>query len=157
MNRLTLRFAIFSIALMMSSSLFAESFSGVVYNVFDGDTIEVRKLNRKHVTVHLAGIESPDLKDALGKQAHKFLEISTLKQMVRIFVKSKNKDGSLNAMVVLAKGDNVNQQMVRIGMAVTDRTLNDPQLAALEDKAKSEKLGLWKEVAPETPVAKNIE
>lgn len=141
-------------AIFLSSSQLwaADSFSGVVWDVIDGDSVVVRKMNRKTQTVHLSGIDSPELKQIFGDDSKKFLHVSAMKRFVRIFVKSKNEDGSVNAVVVLDKGVNLNESMVKTGCAwVSADGKSDKTLVEYEKQAKDGKLGLWKAKAPIPP------
>ena len=70
--------------------------TGKVSKVIDGDTIELlaKENPYHHITklkIRLYGIDAPELKQAYGKEAKKYLSALILKQEVSLIIENKDK------------------------------------------------------------------
>ena len=121
----------------------AETLTGRVIHISDGDTLKILTKFNKKMKIRLADIDTPESGQPYGKEAKQALSILTLQKQVTIDVQSIDRYGRTVGLVYV-KGLNVNSELVRQGMAwVYRRYTNDEKLYALESNAKKEKLGLW--------------
>ena len=120
--------------------------------VYDGDTILLMARNGSAIKVRLADIDAPEIDEPFGYAAKDYLtEIIKNCQFISIQSKDIDKYGRTIATVT-ACGHNVNQEMVKMGLAwVYKRYNTDPLLPALEAEAKASRRGLLADPAPVYP------
>ncbi|MFD1261576.1 thermonuclease family protein [Entomomonas asaccharolytica] len=126
------------------------SFTAEVIHVIDGDTIDVLVVNQS-IRIRLAGIDAPETGQAFGAKAKKVLADMIKNKVVTVIQVDKDQ---YQRMVAIIKLDelNINQEMVRLGMAWVYTNYNqDYNLPLLEAKAKANKTGLWSQSNPIPP------
>ena len=118
-------------------------FQGRVVAIIDGDTVEVMHDGRAE-RIRLNGIDAPEHRQAFGRRAQEFLGEMIFKQNLRVVMRSKDRYGRTVADLFLGT-KNVNQEMVRAGMAWWFRRYapRDMVLRDLEERAREAGLGLW--------------
>lgn len=131
---------------ILYASLFA--FGGKVVSVHDGDTITVVQ-GKKQIKVRLYGIDAPELKQSYGKKSKQFLANLIAGQMVEVEESGKDRYKRTVGTVYLGSTD-INAQMVASGYAWAYRKFSK-KYTAQESKAKSQKLGLWRDKEPTPP------
>jgi micrococcal nuclease len=119
--------------------------------VISGDTIELALTgSSKTVTVHLLGIDAPDLPAGHGAEAslqyvaHRLADRTVIIRLDG--TQTRNLDGSVRAYIYITPADSLNADLVRDGMAYADR--REPHTYAsvfeqLERDARSHHRGLW--------------
>lgn len=128
----------------------ADSWTGEVIRVLDGDTVEVLR-HRAPVRIRLANIDAPERSQAFGSRSREYLASMTYRKTVRVEDQGKDRYGRTIA-VLYAGGQNINAEMVSAGMAwVYTRYSTDLQLPALEQFARENRIGLWKDSNPVEP------
>lgn len=134
------------IILILYLPLFA--FSDKVISIHDGDTITV--LNGKEQTkVRLFGIDAPELKQPYGKKSKQFLANLIAGEVVEVDENGKDRYKRTIGTIYL-NGADINAQMVANGYAWAYRKFSK-KYTAQESKAKSQRLGLWRDKAPTPP------
>jgi len=132
----------------------ATTFIAKVIGVKDGDTIEIL-LNGKPLTIRLAHIDCPELKKSqpFGKAAKQFTSAMCFGQTVSIANENKfDKYHRLIGIVINDKGQNVNQELLKAGLAWHFKKYStDKEYAALEVKAQAIRIGLWADKNPIPP------
>jgi endonuclease YncB( thermonuclease family) len=128
----------------------AQTLTGTVVVVHDGDTVSVRTA-RGLVRVRLAGIDCPELAQRRGQDARRFTEGLVIGREVRVETRGVDQyDRVLGRLFV--DGIDVNAALVRQGMAWRyERGRGDRVLAEAERSAKAAHAGLWADPAPEPP------
>jgi micrococcal nuclease len=149
----------------------AQTYTGKVVGVTDGDTLTVLDGTKKQHKVRLWGIDAPENGQPFGAAAKKRLGELVFSKSVTLVVKDKDRYGRLVAIVegfpdekpirsgkievVLNTGQSrvINELMVRDGYAWWYRQYapRSESLQSLERGARSRKVGLWsdgKAVAP---------
>ena len=152
MKRITLWFLpLLFLSAALAGPLRAETFTGKVVKVIDGDTLAVLR-DGKEVRVLLNGIDAPEPGQPYGDNATKHLKGLTDGKDIKITVKETDRFKRLAADVSLLDGRSLNQEMVKAGLAWwSDKYApNDKKLEALQTGAKSQKVGLW---AGDKPIA----
>ena len=109
--------------------------------VVDGDSITKN--------IRLYGIDAPEFDQKYGKSAKKFLNGLVKNKRVVCFKHSRDRYNRIVAEC-FADGENVNAAMVRNGYAWAYRQYGD-DFGKLEDQARKNKLGLWRDDNPTPP------
>ena len=137
--------AIFTIILLYCP-LFA--FSGKVVSIHDGDTITILQ-DKQQIKVRLFGIDAPELKQPYGKQAKQFLANLIAGEVVEVEEHGKDRYKRTIGTIYL-DGKDINAQMVANGYAWAYRKFSK-KYTAQESRAKSQRLGLWRDKEPISP------
>ncbi len=126
-------------------------FKAKVIGVHDGDSITVLTSDNKQIKVRLEGIDCPELKQDFGQKAKQATSALCFGKDVRVQQTGKDRYGRTLAYVYV---DNicVNKELLKQGMAWHFKKYNsDPELAKLENIARSQKIGLWSQPNPVAP------
>ena len=134
------------IILILYLPLFA--LSGKVVSIHDGDTITVLQ-DKQQLKVRLYGIDAPELKQPYGKKSKQFLANLIADEVVEVEENGKDRYKRTIGTVYL-NGKDINAQMVANGYAWAYRKFSK-KYTAQESKAKSQKLGLWRDKEPIPP------
>lgn len=146
-----IRIFILSIFLCFGTQVLADTFTGRVIKVSDGDTIQVMNNNMAE-KVRLNGIDSPESGQAYGRQAKEFTAEMVAGQVVTVEVRDTDRYGRTVGEVILLDGQNLNREIVKAGYAWWYRKYsNDAPLAQLEEEARSARKGLWRDPRPTPP------
>ena len=113
-------------------------------SVHDGDSLRVKTANGTE-RIRLSGIDAPELEQPLGLQARSMTERLTLGQKVVLHEQGCDRYGRTVAEVINAHGVNVNQALVKTGMAwwYQDFAPHDRVLERLQGAAQRKHLGVW--------------
>lgn len=131
----------------------AQSFSGRVVGLADGDTIDVLR-NSRPVRVRLHGIDCPESGQAFGRQARQYTSKLAFGRTVKVHVRGMDRYGRFVADVLLPDGSSLNRELVRAGLAWHYvRYSMDRTLASLETEARASRRGLWVDARPVPPWA----
>ena len=138
---------------MLATVTQAAEFSGVVVSVADGDTITVLHVDggkQSQVKIRLAGIDTPEKKQAYGQKAKAALSSQIFGETVRVVYSEQDRYGRTIGDVYAGKHW-INLQMVSEGWAWHYKAYSkDKRLADAETQARKAKRGLW---AGQDPVA----
>jgi endonuclease YncB( thermonuclease family) len=136
--------------LVASTLVRGADFTGRVTQVQDGDTMTI-EVDHKPVTVRLADIDAPDLRQAFGKRARTSLEAICLNQDVRVRETGKDSAGHPIGRVQCV-GTDASREQVHRGMAwVAPQDVGDSNLYRLQDVARNTRKGLWADPNPVPP------
>lgn len=137
--------------LVISISTAAQTYTGKVTAVKDGDTIEML-VNGKKLRIRLFGIDSPERGQPFGTKAKEFTAGLCFGKVVKAVKQSRDQYGRIVAEIYLADGSSLNAAIVKAGFAWHYKKFSkNPLLAAAETKARKEQLGLWKDAHPVAP------
>lgn len=142
--------------LLSTHYVLAETCYTQVLSIKDGDTIKAYCQNQE-VAIRLAAIDTPEKKQAYGKDAKNYLESLVRDKTLTIQIIDKDRYGRLVGNIFIDKMY-VNAQMVKAGYAwVYDaykKTAAKGQLNNMllfQKQAKRSKIGLWADEKPEAP------
>lgn len=137
--------------LLSLSPALAQTFTGKVVGISDGDTIRVLKEGRE-VKVRLHGVDAPESRQPYGTKARQFTAAFAFGKAAKVDVKDTDRYGRTVGDVSVAS-KSLNQALVKQGMAWWYRRYapNDRVLAALEAQARRAKRGLWADRSPVAP------
>lgn len=136
---------------LLSLNAFAQTLTGKVIAVKDGDTIEML-VNNKPVTIRLHGIDCPEKKQPFGQKARQLTSERCFGKTVKAVKVSKDRYRRIVARVVLPGGELLNLQLLKAGLAwhYTKYDHSD-EFALAEKEARSQKLGIWSVKDPVAP------
>ena len=104
------------LTLALALGVSAETFTGKVVGISDGDTITVLHNGRGEV-IRLDGIDAPERRQPFSAAAKQHLSDLVWQKTVRVQTKSKDRYQRSVGLIFLLEGLNVNQEMVRAGYA----------------------------------------
>jgi endonuclease YncB( thermonuclease family) len=129
----------------------AETFTGKVITVIDGDSIVVSR-DKQQIEIRLLEIDCPEYDQAFGSQAKKRTAELCLGKTVTVKSTGKDDYDRILSHVFLPNGKELNRELVRAGLAWWYRKYSkDESLGKLEASAKKDRRGLWSDkeaVAP---------
>ncbi len=132
----------------LSIQAFADTLTGKVVKITDGDTLYVLDANYKEHKIRLAGIDAPERKQAYGLASRKHLASLVAGQQVTIEYKKRDRYGRIVGKVLL-DGIDACLEQVRAGFAwhykkyQHEQSLEDQRLYAdAEIRARDDRLGL---------------
>ena len=152
-----LRLTGFILLLLTLSLVQAETLSGRVVRVTDGDTIVVLDADKVQHKIRLQGIDAPERGQAFGTKSKEHLsELVAGKTVVVDYNKYDRYQRILGK--VLVNGEDVNLEQVEAGMAWHYKKYQGEQSSSdrirysdAELEARREKLGLWRDPNPIPP------
>lgn len=137
--------------LLIPSLAVAESFSGKVVGIADGDTISVMRSGRAE-KVRLQGIDTPEKKQAFGSRAKQLTSDLVFGKIVTVKVSDRDRYGRVIGEVILPDGRSLNRELLRAGFAWWYRAYSrDETLGSLEAEARTQRRGLWRDREPTPP------
>jgi micrococcal nuclease len=155
--------ALYSLCLLLAAiaPAWADTMSGIVIVVIDGDTILFKpdspyQLNphgataRAFLKVRLASIDAPEKDQPYGEAATRALSALVLHQRVELTTVAIDAYGRTIAQLQL--GDvQVNTELVRRGLAWASAYRRNAELKAVQRDAQQASRGLWQEATPVPP------
>jgi endonuclease YncB( thermonuclease family) len=140
------------IVLLILSLFFVsdKNLSGKVVKVTDGDTITVLTSNNKQEKVRLDGIDAPEKGQDFGEKSRQYLASLVAGKTVRIQYRNKDQYGRILGTVYIGNM-NVNEAMVREGLAWQYYYNKDKKYKELQADAKAKKLNIWSAKSPVDP------
>ena len=145
-----MKFLVFFILLSFSS--FSQSLSGKVVGIMDGDTFKLLTLDSTVVKVRLANIDCPENKQAYSAKAKAFTSEAIFGKQVTISIQSKDRYRRYISNVTYNDSLSLCHELVKNGLAWHYlRYSKDDSLQQLENDARKNKIGLWKDTNPVAP------
>ncbi|WP_216605171.1 thermonuclease family protein [Pelistega europaea] len=133
------------VSLIAYASAWAETLEGQVVGVVDGDTIKVLDKMHKQYKIRLDQIDAPELHQPFGQRAKQYLSSLVYKKKVNIEWHDKDRYKRILGTVYY-QGNNINYQMVEAGYAwAYTKYLRDGIYKTAQQRAKQQRLGLWRE------------
>ena len=139
------------LAALVARSVFADTITGTVVAVIDGDTLVVQDAAKKRYTVSLAGIDAPERSQPFWLESARSLAALCYRKSAQ--VEWSQRDGRRYVGNVTCAGKDANAEQLRHGMAWASpkSTMPTSPLYELETYARLRRIGLWaddKAVAP---------
>ena len=135
----------------------AHAFPGKVVGITDGDTVKVLRTDTHiQVKIRLAGIDTPEKKQAYGQKAKEFTASLIANRMVEVKPITKDRYGR-TVGYIYSNDQDVNLEIVKAGYAWVYRKYapkpksKADEYFAGENQARKEKLGLWADPHPVPP------
>jgi len=145
------QFCVSSLFFVVSLTIQAATLVGIVVGISDGDTIKVLDSNNTLHKIRLMGIDSPEKKQNFGSASKQALSNYIYQKKVIVKYQKKDRYQRILGKVILDKRD-ICLAMISDGMAwhykdyEKEQTKTDRDLySQAEQKARKEKIGLWKD------------
>jgi endonuclease YncB( thermonuclease family) len=137
--------------LLLTATAIAQPIVGKVIGVSDGDTVDVLDDNKTVHRIRLAGIDAPEKAQPFGQRAKEHLSNTVFGKRVEVIGNKIDKYGRTVGKIMV-NGVDANLEQVKAGFAwhykeyareqpAADRTV----YAAAEERARAERIGLWRE------------
>lgn len=127
------------------------TFEGKVVGVKDGDTFEVL-YDGQSEKIRLVDIDCPEKSQPFGKAAKKFAsDLCYGKTVIVVPKKRRDQYGRILGVIMTKDSLNVNEELIRSGMAWRYKYSKNKGLLVLENEARAEKIGLWADENPIDP------
>jgi len=146
-----------SLALATSAASIAESYTGLVVGVADGDTVTVLDSTNKQHKVRLAGIDAPEKAQAFGNVSRQHLAQLVFQKRVTIEFEKLDRYRRVVGKVLVAEKD-VNLEQIKAGLAWHYKKYEREQspadrrnYSAAERVAAAAQQGLWQDPNPVPP------
>ena len=142
---------LFLLACSTASTETGNVLRGKVVRVADGDTVTILVDETQH-RIRLDGIDCPELKQAFGRKAKDFVSDLVFGETVKVVYEDTDFYGRILGVVYAPGGVNVNEELLKAGLAWHYKQYNKSEkLARLEDAARAAKKGLWADKNPMPP------
>ena len=152
-----LAYAVLIATTLFAMPAFAESISGRVVAVADGDTLTLLDRSFVEHKIRISGIDAPEKKQAFGQRAKTTLSASAYGLPAEADCRKTDRYGR-NICVVRVNGRDVGLEQIRAGMAwwyrqyARDQSWQEQRdYEDAEGQAKSAKRGLWTDKEPIPP------
>jgi endonuclease YncB( thermonuclease family) len=128
----------------IAPAVIAETLSGTVINVIDGDTLVVQDVAKKKHTVRLAEIDAPERRQAFWRESAVSLARLCFKKEAKVEWSERDEKKRLIGYVT-CDGKDASAEQLRRGMAWGSPKGSRPTsgLPELEAYARLRKIGLW--------------
>jgi endonuclease YncB( thermonuclease family) len=130
-----------------------DEIGGTIKKIIDGDTVTAKiRGTLLPVTVHLFGIDAPELDQKWGERSKGYLEhlISETSKSVTFQIVQSNGRRSKVAWMRLQNGFVFNYEAVRLGWA-WEKDSGDDELILLQEQAQKHSYGMWADTTKEEP------
>lgn len=151
------RILVLSVAIGFCGLCFAETYSGRVVGIADGDTITVLESGNVQHKIRLAGIDAPEKKQPYGQVSKEHLSALIFDKTVSIETTKLDRYKREIGKVLLGDKD-INIEQIKSGLAWHYKKYTKAQPAedqrtysVAEEQARAQKVGLWKEPEPVAP------
>lgn len=155
MKKMVRVFIVMAVVLLAATTAWAESFTGRVVGISDGDTITVLASGNRQVKVRLYGVDCPESKQAFGTRARQFTSSQVGGKIVQVHVEDRDRYGRTVGIVTTQNGKVLNRELLAQGFAWLYSSYCKASFCrdwkALEQKAKKARLGLWADKSPIPP------
>jgi endonuclease YncB( thermonuclease family) len=152
-----LRPAIFLFLLLNFPILYAETLTGRVVRITDGDTIVVLDADKVQHKIRLQGIDAPERRQAFGTKSKEHLSDLVAGKTVEVDYSKYDRYGRVLG-IVLVNGEDANLEQVEAGMAWHYKKYQGEQSPSdrvkysdAELEARRQKIGLWHDQNPVPP------
>lgn len=146
-----MRTLIAALALLAPLFCWADTISGRVVGVTDGDTVTLLTEQKEQVKIRLNQIDAPEKSQAFGAASKQELSELCFGKQATVNTQGKDRYGRTIGDLT-CDGLNANEEMIAAGMAwVYMQYSKDAHLIELEGKAKANSRGLWSDPSPVPP------
>jgi endonuclease YncB( thermonuclease family) len=140
------------VVLLLAGSAQAETLSGTVIGVVDGDTLTIVDAQKRRHRVRLGQVDAPESKQAFGVKSARSLHGLCFRKTAQVEWQAKDQ---YNRPIghVTCEGVDANAAQVRRGMAWVSPKSTQPgsALYELEAYARVRGIGLWSDPRPVPP------
>ena len=122
-----------------------------VISVTDGDTFKILQ-GKKKVAIRIDAIDAPEKGMPYYAASKKYLAELCGNRLVHLDIKKTDRYGRFVCRAKLSDGRDISAEMIRKGLAWHYKKYSsDKNLAAIEEKARKNRVGLWQEKSAKAP------
>lgn len=144
------RFICFSLIILLSSCVSGKKLTGKIVKVSDGDTVVLLDKDNKQHKIRLDGIDCPERGQDFGTKATEFTrDLCAGKYVIVEYEKYDQYKRILG--VVYVSGVNVNEALLKKGLAWKYKYNRSSRYEELENEARKQKLNIWSMKNPVAP------
>ncbi|OJV54212.1 MAG: hypothetical protein BGO31_12730 [Bacteroidetes bacterium 43-16] len=141
-----MKYLLFLLSLFYSITIHAQTLSGKVVRIADGDSFTLLTTDNKQVRIRLYGIDCPENGQPYSKVAKEFTGKFLSSGKVVVQRKDIDRYQRIVGIVIVADSFNLNESLLKAGLAWHYKSFDkNPIWAGYENEAKMKKLGLWQE------------
>ena len=139
-----MKLTIYILILLVGWCLNAQTISGKVVSITDGDTFKLLLKDSTLIRVRLANIDCPEKKQPFSAKAKEFVSNAIFNKDVSIDMLKKDRYRRYIANVLYDDSLSLNYELVKNGLAWHYiKYSKDTLIQTFEDKARLHKVGLW--------------
>ena len=140
------------VVLLLAPGVEAETLSGTVISVVDGDTLTILDAQKRRYRVRLGQVDAPESNQAFGIQSARSLHGLCFRKTAKVEWQDKDRHDR-HVGHVTCEGVDVNAEQVRRGMDWVSPRSTQPGslLYELEAYARVRGIGLWSDPRPVPP------
>ena len=140
----------FILSLLLISWTTTETIRGKVVRVADGDTITILVAGNKQERIRLADIDAPERGQEFSEKSRQLLSSLVAGKTVRVEYSGRDMYGRILGTVCVGR-KNVNEEMVRQGLAWEYRTNRNKKIKELQAEAQRKRLNIFSARNPINP------
>jgi len=136
----------------LSAQIYAQTLTGKVIGVKDGDTVVVIDAANNQTTLRLAEVDCPEKKQAFGTKAKQFTSDQVYLKQIKYKVNTTDRYGRSIAEVYYDNNKYLSAEIIKNGFGWQYKQYSTSKLLAnLEQEARQNKRGLWIDPYPIYP------
>ena len=136
----------------LCAQIYAQSLTGKVIGIKDGDTVVVIDAANNQTTLRLAEVDCPEKKQAFGTKAKQFTSDAVYLKEVKYIVTDTDRYGRSIAKVYYDDNKYLSAEIIKNGFGWQYKQYSTSTLLAnLEQEARTNKKGLWVDPNPIYP------
>lgn len=139
-----MRESILALLFLFPILLSAQTLMGKIIRVSEGDTVVLLDRDNAQHKIRLHGIDAPETGQPYGDESKEYLSDLIADKTVTVDVKGKDQYKCVLGVIYLGN-TNINAEMIRSGYAWNYKYSKDKYYIKLQEKAKEQKKGLWKD------------
>jgi len=143
--------------LLLCGIAHAETLSGYVIGISDGDTVTVLDAKNQQHKIRLAGIDAPEKAQAFGDRSKQNLAEQVFNRNVTVEWNKQDRYGR-SVGKILVNGKDANLEQIKAGMAwwyekyrKEQSPADQENYRAAEQQARMQSIGLWRDANPVPP------
>lgn len=156
-KREVMKALLLSLGFALSINASADTITGHVVAIADGDTVTVLEANQVQHKIRLAGVDAPEKKQPFGDRSKQHLSDLVFNKPVTVEWNKLDRYGRTIGKVMV-NGVDANLEQIKAGMAWwyekyrKEQNPTDQQTyAAAEQEARAKRIGLWRDPEPMPP------
>ena len=148
---------VLAVGALLSFSVYAETLTGRIVGISDGDTVTLLDANQRQYKIRLTGIDAPEKKMPFGQRSKEHLSDLIFNKDVQVETEKLDRYGRTLGKVLLNRND-INLAMINAVLAWHYKKYQHEQsgsdrllYAHAEEQARQQRIGLWRDPKPIPP------
>jgi micrococcal nuclease len=142
----------FLLIFFLCLQVYAQTFTGKVIGIKDGDTVVVIDAANNQTTLRLAEVDCPEKKQAFGTKAKQFTSDQVYLKEIKYIVTDIDRYGRSIAKIYYDNNKYLSAEIIKNGFGWQYKKYSTSKLLAnLEQEARKNKRGLWLDPSPIYP------